>query len=102
MNKDMERTDYWKKRVLDRLTSVIGQNALDFKEMWKNINHVPLETKDIQIAFEKIDAAYQEFSRAVANATKKVEGESKPFQESMKVQENVQVAISPVEEAKAE
>ncbi len=68
-----ERVAYWKKRVMDRVNSLMGQMDIDFQDIWDNINHVNLDSEKMRTAAQKIEDGFKEFIVALQDAKVRVE-----------------------------
>ena len=40
-------TEYWKKRMIDRLRSIVTQVDADFKDIFNNATHIKMDTKPL-------------------------------------------------------
>ena len=67
MNKS-DNEQYWKKRALDKMQSVLNQLHVDFKTVNDNLSHVNCSTEKAKKIQEKIYTDIVELIKEIANA----------------------------------
>lgn len=67
-NTNFDRVIYWKKRMIDRLSSTEGQWGIYRREIINNAQHINLNTKKIKEALLNIEAAFGELYGAIETA----------------------------------
>lgn len=67
MNKQ-DNEQYWKKRALDKMSSVLNQLHVDFKTVNDNLEHVGCSTKKVKEKEEKVYLAFADLLREIPEA----------------------------------
>lgn len=70
----MNKTDneqYWKKRALDKMSSVLNQLHVDFKTVNDNLEHINCDTKKAKELQEKIYEGFVALLKEIPDAKEK-------------------------------
>jgi len=70
-SKTEKQTEYWKKRMRDRLLTLIIQSQVNFKDIRDNARHIKLKDEGIINAINGIYTAYDKLKEEIIKAERK-------------------------------
>ena len=65
---EYDNEQYWKKRALDKMSSVLNQLHTDFKTVNDNLEHINADTKKVKELEEKIYKGFIDLIKEIPNA----------------------------------